>query len=255
MIKLLDTGHLIAPLPTSHTTAQHHRACLIRDEYANRVHVHIKAFPADSKGLANEIAGHLLHQAAGINTARRAWLIVLNRHELTTLFPTVDIGSDEEWLCWATEHIDGMPINALDAWTWGDELAAWPDTATCIALHEWLWAIDGNAGNLISTGHGDFAAIDHADILGGQHWTAKMLRHNLQRRFYNKALHIAWGGTPTPQQRQAAREKARRHGQILQAAWPHIHQWWQSMLKQKDIDAAYAFLTDRAAPGWIDNRL
>lgn len=255
MIKLLDTGHLIAPLPTSYTTTNHQRACLIHDEYANRVHVHIKAFTDDSKGLANEIAGHLLHKAACVGTANRAWVIALTRTELNALFPSVDIGSDEGWLCWATEHIDGMPINAQDAWTWGDELAAWADTATCIALHEWLWATDSNEGNLININHGDFAAIDHADILGGQYWTAKMLRHNTQHRFYNKALHIAWGGAPTPQQRLAAREKASHHSHILQTAWPQIHQWWRILLKKKEINSAYAFLTERAAPGWIDNRL
>lgn len=256
MIKLLNTGHLVSTLPAPRiSTATNHRACLIRDEYDNSVHVHLKAFPARSHALVNEIAGHILHHAAGITTAPRAWVIILTSAELSALFPHAKWGKDHRWPCWATEHIAGAPINAASAWTWADELATWTDTPTCIALHEWLWNIDGNAGNLINTGRGEFASIDHADILGGDRWTAKTLRDNTHARFYNKALHIAWGGTPNTAQRLAARQAAAQHGAMLERSWPNIRHWWQSLLKEKDMNAAHAFLTARAAPDWIVNRL
>lgn len=256
MIKLLHTGHLISTLPAPRTsTNSNHRACLIADEHGESVKTHLKAFPSRSNGLVNEIAGHILHQAAGITTAPRAWVIILSSQELTGLFPHAKWGKDRLWPCWATEHLDGTPVNAGSAWTWADELAIWPDTPACIALHEWLWNIDGNAGNLISTGRGELAAIDHADILGGDDWTTKTLRDNTHTRFYNKALHIAWGGTPDPAQRLAARQAATQHGAILARSWQHIRHWWQSLLKEKDMAAAHAFLTARAAPDWIMNRL
>lgn len=254
MITLLETGRLIAPLAKQTATASHQIACLIQDEYDNSVHVHLKAFPARSNGLANEIAGHLLHHAAGIATAPRAWVILLNANELASLFPGVEWDDTEEWPCWATEHIDGLPISGRGAWTWADELGAWHDTPACIALHEWIWSVDSNASNLINTGRGEFAAIDHAEILGGAKWTAKKLADH-QQRFYNIALHIAWGGTPTPQQRLAARECAARHADILQRTWPAIALWWRSMLKKREIEAAQAFLTTRSAPDWINSRL
>lgn len=258
MINLLAPGHLLNPLPAKQTrTASHQIACLILDEHDNEVHAHIKAFPSTSKALANEIAGHLLHHAAGVDTAPRAWIIILTAAELNALFPAAHWGDDPERLrpCWASEHIPGTPINAAHAWSWQQDLAAWNGTPIAISLHEWLWAIDGNEGNLIATDVAAFAAIDHADILGGERWTGKKLLANIDTRFYNKALHIAWSGLPTLQQRLAAHESAARHGHILAVTWPHIAHWWQHLIKKKDIEAALRFLEARSGPDWMTKRI
>ena len=256
MISLLDTDRLLNPLPHHHTsTSTHHRACFILDEYDKEVIAHIKAFPAESKALANEIAGHLLYTAANINTAPRAWVILLTSHDLSALFPDTDWGENHTWPCWATQHIEGLPINNGAAWTWADQLAAWSDTAACIAIAEWLWETDGNAGNLINIGNGEFAAIDFADILGGSNWTAAELLQSINNRGYNKLLHIAWGGMPTVNQSLAAQQHASQHNHLLNLTWPTIRHWWQCMLKKKELTAALEFMRQRAAANWMGNRL
>lgn len=225
------------------------------DEYGKEVKAHIKAFPGNSKALANELAGWILHRAAGIETAERIWVIILSNAELHALFPAVDWGKADEWPCLAVQHIAGQPVSAKAAELWTDELAAWHSTAACIAMAEWLWEIDGNAGNLINTGRGEFAAIDFADSFGGPDWTPGRLRKNTHAPFYNKRLHIAWGGMATPAQRQAARESADQHASILQRHWQDITHWWSCLLKPKQIQAAHDFLHARSAANWIDTRL
>lgn len=256
MITLLDTGSLIAPLSQQTATASHHRACLILDEYDNEVCAHIKAFPKDSHGLANELAGYVLHRGAGIDTAPRIWVIILRSHELNALFPTARWGKTAEWPCLAVQHVPGQPIAARSVEFWSDELAVWPATAACIAMAEWIWEIDGNAGNLICTGRGEFIAVDFADSFGGEYWTPARLRQNVNAPFYNKRLHIAWGGIATPSQRHEAQQAAARHADILRTAWPEIARWWAAMLKtEKQCRAVYDFLAARAIPDWIDKRL
>lgn len=255
VITLLDTGSLLNPLPQQHRTASNHRACLMLDEYNNEVKAHIKAFPGNSTALANELAGWILHRAAGIEVAERIWVIILSTAELQMLFPAVDWGDTAEWPCLAVQHINGLPVSARSAELWTEQLAVWHSTAACIAIAEWLWEIDGNAGNLINTGRGEFAAIDFADSFGGPDWTPDTLSDNIHAPFFNKRLHIAWGGLATPSQRQAARECAARHADILQIHWQNIAHWWGCLLKQKQIQAAHHFLKARAVPNWIDNRL
>lgn len=256
MITLLDTGSIIAPLSQQTATASHHRACLILDEYDNEVCAHIKAFPHDSHGLANELAGWMLHRGAGIETAPKIWVIILTSEELNVLFPSAGWGKNNEWPCLAVQHVPGQPIAARSADIWVDELAMWHSTAACIAMAEWIWEIDGNAGNLISTGRGEFIAIDFADSFGGEYWTPKLLRKNVHTPFYNKRLHIAWGGVATTSQRHAIQQAAAGHADILRTAWPEIARWWAAMLKtEKQCRAAFEFLHARAAPDWITTRL
>lgn len=256
MITLLDTGSLVAPLSQQTTTATHHRACLILDEYDNEICAHIKAFPQGSNGLTNELAGWLLHRAAGIETAPRIWVIILTSAQLNALFPSARWGKNNEWPCLAVQHVPGQPIAARSAEIWADELAVWHSTAACIAMAEWLWEIDGNAGNLVNIGRGEFICIDFADSFGGDDWTPRSLRENVHAPFYNKRLHIAWGGVATPSQRQEAQQAAARHADILRATWPEIARWWAAMLKtEKQCRAAFEFLHARAAPDWITTRL
>lgn len=256
MITLLDTGSLLNPLTQQTSTATHHRACLILDEYDNEVIAHIKAFPADSHGLANELAGWTLHRAAGIDVAPRVWIIILTSAELNSLFPDAHWGKGSEWPCLAVEHVEGTPIAARSADTWADELSAWHCTAAAIAMGEWLAEIDGNAGNLLNTRPGEFICIDFADILYGQHWTPKLLKKSTNAPLYNKGLHICWGGVANEEQRQEIRQAAAKHAIILKENWPTIAHWWRALLKtEKECQAAHDFLHARSSVAWMTKRI
>ncbi|BAK76769.1 hypothetical protein NH8B_1954 [Pseudogulbenkiania sp. NH8B] len=171
-LTLLGPGHYRAPLRPVDGTASHCHEITLKDETGRHRNAYLKAWPGGSKGLANEAAGWLISRARGIDTPPRAWIILMRVGDLEPLFDMEwNCAPDKLWPCWATESIEGVPLDRMDAGMWAERLACWPRLPDAIAVHEWLHHTDANAGNIIAVDLDQFTIVDHADILGGERWS------------------------------------------------------------------------------------
>jgi hypothetical protein len=251
VIDLLGPGHHIVALERvdGYSSFLHHAA--IRDRSGVTRNAYVKAFPAGTRGIANELCGWIWHKAYGMQTAERAWIMLLPAGKLRAIFPEVDWpgGDDSLLTTWVTEtimdHDADSTVPLVDGMLWADRIAAWPALHDAIALGNLLHNTDSNGGNLIATGLTDFALVDFAEILGGQHWTRDTicnLRYN-----HNKIAYLAWNGFPSKQDKEAI-EAATVKASTL---WPEIKQfvtgWWRDLIRdQLDCEAGLTWLEKQA---------
>lgn len=257
-ITLLGTGHhLHAARRIDGFSSCVHRAEM-RDEHGKTFTAYVKAFPTNSKALANEVAGWLLCRALGIPCPPRAYLCLVPIRKLRKLFP------DRRWPgrdddahpCFATEDMHNAPVTLIsetDSLAWRAQVQQWPHLPAAIALCHWLHNIDSNPGNLLHIPPNDFALIDHADIFGGQKWdhrSIKQLGH-----LHNKLLYLSYGNLPPPPVITEIEASAKKHAHAWQSVKDAIIEWWQDLLKNKEMDAAISTLEARAEAGWIKGKI
>ncbi len=257
-VLLLGPGHhLYASRRIDGFSSCVHRAEL-RDEHGRPFTAYVKAFPTDKRGLANEVAGWLITRALGLPCPPRAYLCLVPVRKLRQLFPERRWpgNDDDNMTCFASEELPNNPlalVNEQDAIVWRARIKPWPHLHAIIALCHWLHNIDGNGGNLLYLGDSDFAIIDHAEILGGQDWTPKTLRH--AGYLHNQAMHLAYGGLPPPQATQDIEAKSAAHLPAWQKAKEAVLEWWQELLSRKECSAAVSFIEARADPAWIKGKI
>lgn len=257
-ITLLGRGHhLHAARRIDGYSSCVHRAEM-KDEHGKPFTAYVKAFPTDSKALANEIAGWLLSRALNLPAAPRAYVCLVTIGKLRNLFPELRWpGADADvFPCWATEEMQHTPLTIIseaDSIVWRDKVQGWPHLPAAIAFNHWLYNIDSNPGNLLYIQQHQFALIDYADILGGKYWNKKELKQ--LGYLHNKLLHLAWGGIPPPDVTAEIERTASKHGVAWQKAKAAIYDWWEDLLKSKDLDAAIGFIESRAEPSWIKGKI
>lgn len=257
-ITLLGSGHhLHAARRIDGYSSCVHRAEM-KDEHGKPFTAYVKAFPTDSKALANEIAGWLLSRALNLPAPRRAYVCLVPIRKLRALFPERRWPGrdDDAFPCWATEEMQNTPLTLIseaDSIVWRDKVQRWPHLPAAIAFNHWLHNIDGNPGNLLWLDEHQFALIDHADILGGQYWDAKELKQ--LGYLHDKLLQLAWGGLPPPDVTTEIERTTADHHQAWHSVKDAVYDWWEDLLRTKEIAAATAFIERRADPAWIRGRI
>lgn len=226
-----------------------HRAAISDENGVTRI-AFVKAFPTDSYGIPNEILGWISSKLVGAHVAKNAYILILPVDKLRSIHPDQKWpGSDNDYLlCWATEELSPVAADCLvkagDIDAWEEAILGWDGLHLSVALSDWLYNADVNAGNLIAIGEDDFAIVDFAECLGGQLWNAKSLIS--LPYFASKLAHLAWGSLVPP---IAQKIITQEHEKIV-VAWPEIRKevefWWKKLkVKEKDISAAMTFLRSR----------
>lgn len=257
-ITLLGSGHhLHASRRIDGFSTRTHRAEIL-DETGQPFTAYVKAFPADNKGLVNELTGYVLARTLGLPVSPRAYVILVPIKKLRKLHPETDWPgkAGDCWPCWATAELHNHTLQLVslhDQIAWRADVNLWPDLPAAIAFCEWLANADANPGNLLRHAPGEYSLIDFAEILGGANWTAKTLQGNA--RPGNKLLILASGGVPDSATVADCMKAARKHRNAWEAGSGMLYDWWNDLLSPKEQTAAARFIAQRAAPGWITGRI
>ena len=220
----------------------------IYDEQGIARTVYVKAFPGRSRGLANEIVYWTAQRALEITSATAAWVVLVDTALLRARWPHVN-WTEPEYACWATQEISNSSPEVLpvtDSPLVANELRNWPEVWSVIALHEWLANADGNVGNYIRLGPSRYAAIDGAEIFGGQYWKGEQL----QRIGYihNKLAHLIGairGHRVDPDAARQVLNAASRHSMALLALEQELIRWLSLLIGSADAHHAMEFLKQR----------
>ena len=214
--------------------------------------VYLKAFLSTSRGLINEIIYWMLCEYLDITCPTAAWVVLVEPHHLRSLWPDSP-WSDGLTPCWATQEIantgpEAVPVT--ESPLVADELSRWPEVWNVIALHEWLANADGNMGNYVRLNRRRFAAVDGAEIFGGQDWVGE----NLTRIGYihNKLAHIIGaikGHQVDPSAALQVVSETKRHGHALLALEQELIRWLSILCGPTEAHLAADFLKQRVGLG------
>ncbi len=256
-IAVLGPRHHLRRLPTTspaRTTV--HRARML-DPTGTTFRAYVKAFPPGSRGLVNELVGWRLHRARGLPTAPRAFVALVPVAKLRHYHPDatwLQGRAEPLWPAWVTEALPTRHRGYNNDATRRAQLCQWPDLHAAIAMREALHDIDCHGGNYVplSLEPPQFAALDFAESLGGQGWTAQQLEE--LDYLHNKLLYDTVG-LPSDLDQHKLEASGAAHWDAWKAAEPELLYWWQGLLRNPaDRDSLHTTLARRLAAGWLKGR-
>jgi hypothetical protein len=224
---------------------------------AGRVVAHVKFYPdlgKISRGLVNEITGHLIAQHYGLPLPQPAFLAEIplkklplaelpRRHrwlraaaKLRALYPawcTAEVNAPTPWHHY---HADSPAIRA--------DLDKWPQLSGTLVLDHILANVDRNLRNLLRSGPHAYCLIDHGRMASNGHWQRVDL--DPARTYSNRLLEFSTHGRP-PARAQAnglIHNANEFNGKGLPMA--ELARWWPRLLNEEDRVAFDSFLSQRA---------
>lgn len=236
----------LAPLPDPGIEAGH--IALMRIGTGTR-RVYVKLYAPDTRGLINEIIGHLLAEALGLCVPPRAAVALIPRDALPAVPPWVPHGQSA--VAWCTEDLAAPSLKVayrLDPAAPPlapliKELCTADTTRALVAFDDWIANVDRNLGNLLRLAKGRYCVIDHGHALTGPHWRAPDL--NPAPQYPNRLRDMLGDCAAGPAAEAAMGAAARDHGEALSAARTELWHWCALLLPDEEQQAAVDFLAAR----------
>lgn len=217
---------------------------------------YVKLYPAHGRGLVNEITGHLLAESLGLRVPDKVALIFVPTTAIQNPPAWMEVNAEESHPAWCSADMTAPAIKFF--FGLGDanpptayapiraELEKSKQTPAIVAFDDWVANVDRNVGNLLRLDRGEYALIDHGQILGGHQWKRPVLTPP-EKRFPNLLRILLKERAETlPFQTQVV-HSCQEHAPALQRVWHEVENWWNDLeLHDDDIQAARTFLHARA---------
>ncbi|MGQ0654168.1 MAG: hypothetical protein ACT4P4_18205 [Betaproteobacteria bacterium] len=213
-----------------------------------RAHYFVKHYidgPGRTRGIANEVCGYLLAEAAGVPLAGPAMLVELPSKRIQEMHPARAAGMPgESVLAWAIEDAGGeaLPRSIAAA---AEPLRRWPFIGALIAFDAWVVIPDRSPENLVRTRSRQIVSIDYGHLGGSLYWQSELLPIHDEARHPFLSL---WqpGGVPD-EINQRIIMAAEGHAACLERARPQLDQMMEPLLGDaEDRIALLRFLEERA---------
>ena len=197
-----------------------------------------------SKGLANEVCGHVLAEAVGLSVPENPLILTLPPNLLAQMHSrhAANIPAGADVAVWAVEQVRGQILPA------GAEQAAlllrrWTQLPELIAFDTWVQNADRYPGNLIRRRNSSIVLIDHGHLAGSVRWAADLLQPDADPRHPFLSL---WEGTIPDSINQGIMEAAGKHAACYRRAESDLQHWLGFLLGEGDRMALLDFLRKRA---------
>jgi hypothetical protein len=216
---------------------------------------YVKAYHESTKGLVNEVTGHVLGACARLRVPPFAAVILVPKLAIQDAPPWITQSAEATIPCWCTSDMAApniklhFSINAMSHPSHMlpviDELRGSQDIQKVMALDDWIGNVDRNLGNLLRLAKRRYVLIDHGRILGGPAWFHLALADTLTQRD-NVLRKILGPCAQTPGYRKELADIARLyHAEAAALACHELLDWWDMLLDVADMEAAAKFLDDR----------
>jgi hypothetical protein len=209
------------------------------------------------KGTINEIAGYALAKGDGLAVPQRAAVLLLSQEQAAFLPSGVSPHVNRNGLvvAWCVQSIGGTtPVQAFNLMaasglqTLREDFAKWNHLPQVVSLDAWLLNEDRNMGNLVRTGPGRYALIDHGRICTGNAWSTPIDRAKMKHQ--NKVAWAAWGDpdidNAPPNHRSSILAACARHKRTLEETVNQLELWFAAFLSSPEKDDLQGFFGDRA---------
>lgn len=206
-----------------------------------------------SRGLVNEITGHVVAQHFGLQVPEPAFLAEIPIKKL----PMRELPAQHAWLkklakstaiypAWCT-----IEVNAPTPWHhFGpagsqaivDDLNKWPQLPSAIVFDHIIANVDRNLRNLLRTGKSTYCLIDHGQLVTSGHWTSDQLKP--EGSFRNRLSEFTVPAKPAEALANSmvfAAEEFNLTGPGTAGAQP----WWSKLMSPGDALAFDKFLATR----------
>jgi hypothetical protein len=198
-----------------------------------------------SKGLANEVFGYILAEAAGLSVPEQALIVQLPRERVTEMHAAhATRVSGMSLLAWATLDVGGEAL-PRDLDVASESLRAWKALPDLIAFDSWVVIPDRSAANLVRRRNRQLVVIDHGHLAGSVCWEGGMLPITEERR--HPFLDLWRPGQIPSEVNQRIIVAAEAHADSLARAEPDLNRLMEPLLDRPgDRIALRTFLQERA---------
>lgn len=198
-----------------------------------------------SKGLMNEVCGHILANAAGLPLAGHPLLVQLPAELIGDMHPdwAARIGTSSV-LAWATLDVGG-PALPRSGERVDELLRRWGPLGDLIAFDSWVVIPDRSSVNLARRRDRQMVVIDHGHMAGSVFWTSDTLPLHDDRR--HPFLSRLWVGQVPEATNQRIIVAAEGQADCLERAEPELIRWADALPGgEGDRIALLEFLNVRA---------
>lgn len=226
------------------------------------VEAYTKIYPSDNgrnRGLINEITGYLICSALGIPQPETAFVAMIPVRYLA--------GTDEasplirqlaqqriEYPAFCTKRLEGKSaawrLPSLELPTLMEDVKAWEELPSTLALDDTIANVDRHLNNLIRTGKKSFAVIDNGILAttpesGVHHWSDFHL--NVHSLFRNRLSEHLFNHSPPDKTISATLREGQKHETAVDKVAMELDFWWRQLLNEADYKAFKNFILGRAA--------
>lgn len=186
-----------------------------------------------TKGLTNEVCGHILAGATGLPVPDQALIVELPAERVAEMHPEyVSRVRGPKVALWATRDVGGRPLPP-DPNLAGPSLRLWPALPDLIAFDTWVVIPDRTAANLARRRNRQLVVIDHGHLAGSVCWEADMLPFSDERPHPFLAL---WHRTPG-EVNQRIIVAAERLEDCLAKAEPELNRFLEPLLDSPRVES------------------
>lgn len=219
---------------------------------AGPIEAYAKFYPANGRGLVNEITAWLLARAAGLPVPDQAFIALVELDKLPQPlegFPLHAFTLGDRVLpafCTRNAKPTGVqPIVNNEALL--DELRRWKHMHACVAFDERAANTDRHLGNLVRTALREFVLIDHGRLAWSAatpEWSASTL--DALASYPNRLASIVWGDPVDDRDSSATLAACTALAGPAASTQAELEHWWAHLVPDEDDRVAWkAFLASR----------